>query len=156
VTRPDPRQAGDQANVVRHTIWCDQFTYEGEEIPLTPTKDAEAAYCAVSAAARRSYDFDQRGISKGHTSYRLAINELKKQNDVYHVTGTLSQFDNRDRDTVSETMPFQGTLRGVDPAASSPEKSKKPAPSEKTRKGGSIFDQARQGTPFEKPNKAPA
>jgi hypothetical protein len=156
---PSDTNRSDKANVIRYSVWCDQFTYEGEEVPVTPSKDAKIAYCSLAGEKGRSYDLDERRFESNRTTYRLQFTELTPDQNIYRVKGNLSLFDPRNRDKPLSVTTFDGTFRSVDPAPPPAAKTRKGPPMpDPARKNPSIFDQARKGmsSPPQTPAKEPS
>lgn len=107
----------EPANVIRHTVWCDQFTFEGEEVPYAPTKTASAAYCALAAEKGRGYSFDRLGGGRVRdwSSYTLEFTEFTLAKETCHVQGKLSYYATEDRDKPSQVTTFGSTVRGLAP-----------------------------------------
>jgi hypothetical protein len=145
VSRSRDDASADKAGVIRYSIWCDQFSYEGPEGPLNSSKDAKVAYCSLAAEQGRRYDFDERRRGRDRTIYRLEFTELTANENVFRVKGNLSLFDSLNRDKPLKVTPFEGDFHSVDLApAADKTPMKRPAP-DPSRKTPNVFDQARKG-----------
>lgn len=107
--------------VVRHSVWCDQFTFAGEKVPLDPSKLARAAYCALVGEQGRGYSFDNLGIRRNprdRTSYTVEFTDFKPAKETFPVKGKLLFYQTDDREKPSKVTPFNATFRGVEPPRS--------------------------------------
>jgi hypothetical protein len=116
IERPEDGGPKVSKTVVRHTVWCDQFTFEGEEVPIMPAslKEANAAYCAVACDKGCAYFFSHTGRGRDESNYSLEFTEWTPAKDVYHVKGKLSFYESIDRDKPPKVTTVEGTIRGVD------------------------------------------
>lgn len=110
----------EEVSVIRHSVWCDQFTFEGPKIPLTAGKHAATAYCALVGDQGLGYAFDHLGVGRDRdsTGYTLEFTELTGGNDTFHTKGKLLFYETDSREKPTKVTPFTGTFRGIDPPLS--------------------------------------
>lgn len=101
--------------VVRHSVWCDQFTYQGEDVPLDSGLFARVAYCALVGEQGRGYAFDNLSFDRrrDRTSYTVEFTELKPAKETFSVKGKVIFYESDDREKPTKVTTFSAAFHGV-------------------------------------------